>query len=238
MECSIEIRDVTVVLGERVVLKSVSAMLEEKLVCLIGPNGAGKTTLLKTLAGVVRVASGVVRVCGLSPEDARSVVSFVPSSLYVEPFTRVVDVMRAYAYRASSVARFEEALEAVGLPKSTLWRRLGELSDGERRLALLAAALVRKPRVLLLDEPFSHLDLRNQVRVAKLLRLLAESSTLVLYTAHEPTHALVARELLVLKNGSLIAKGPSRLILRASFLREVYEVDFVETGGVPVVLMS
>ncbi|MEM0340336.1 MAG: ABC transporter ATP-binding protein [Acidilobaceae archaeon] len=232
MSCSIVLKNVKVVLGNKEVLKGVTISFNGELSCLMGPNGAGKTTMLKTITGIVRLQEGEVKVCGREPREVRSLISYVPSHLYSEPFSKVSDVMRAYSYGVKDPLSFEEGLEIVGLSTSMLERKMIELSGGEQKLVLIAAALIRKPKVFLLDEPFSSLDLSNQVKIARLLRALQNKSTII-YTAHEPSHASIAQKVVVMKEGSVMAQGNPSSILRSSLLSEVYGVDFLEKGIVP-----
>lgn len=228
LHCSVSVVDVVVEIGGYKVLRGVTFTVEGGLTAIIGPNGAGKTTLLRALAGIIRPSKGYIRVCGLEPGRARKLLSYVPAFLQVDPYARVEDVLKAYMYDSTTNLNPESVLEAFGLGMLA-GRRFNSLSGGEHKLVLIAGALARKPRLLLLDEPFSHLDLANQARIARMLREISRSTTVIM-TVHEPLHASLAEKVGVLSSGELVAFGPPEDVLRKSLLEGVYKVNLVEAG--------
>jgi zinc/manganese transport system ATP-binding protein len=126
----------------------------------------------------------------------------------------------------------EEALEAVGLPRS-VWRlRLGELSGGQLQRVLLARALVHRPPILLLDEPLSAIDPRGRAELAKLIGDLGEEK-LVIVTSHDPVLLLRYTKGVVLLNRKVVAAGPPEEVLRLDMLRKVYGAAVLEVGVHP-----
>jgi len=110
-----------------------------------------------------------------------------------------------------------------------------EISGGERQLVMLARSLAQEPRILLMDEPTSHLDLANKRRLADLVRSLAGEGTTVLFTTHDPEFAAVcADDLLLVSEGSLLAHGRVREVMTAELLTRVF-VTVAEVAGRPVV---
>ncbi|GAB4004438.1 hypothetical protein GCM10029992_49400 [Glycomyces albus] len=179
----LSIEDLTVALGDRPVLESVDLAVEPgETVGLIGPNGAGKTTLLRAVLGLIRSESGTVRVGGDRPEAARPRIGYVPQKhefAWDFPITIAGAVLNARngtrwfgsAGRDDRDAT-EAAMERVGLTE--LRRRpVGELSGGQRQRVLVARALARRPSLLLLDEPFTGVDVPTQELLTDLLTGLA-----------------------------------------------------------------
>jgi iron complex transport system ATP-binding protein len=135
-------------------------------------------------------------------------------------------VLEAYLHNARNPGDPLEILKLFGLERLR-GRRFNSLSSGEHKLVLLAGALARNPRVLLLDEPFSHLDIANQVKVARLIREVSRSITTVI-TVHEPLYASIADLAGVMSSGRLVAFGKPGEVVRRKTLVEVYGVEMEE----------
>lgn len=169
---------------------------------LLGRNGRGKTTLLKCLAGLLTPVEGTIARDGA--------VGYVPQA-FASPFPySVFDVVLMGRARhiglfstptAEDRARAREAIAEIGLD-AFADRRIDTLSGGERQLALIARALAAQAEILLLDEPASALDFRNQAKLLALLRTLSrERGLTILMTTHDPTHALEIADRAVLLHG-------------------------------------
>jgi iron complex transport system ATP-binding protein len=238
---ALEISGLTAGYGARRIIGGLDlpALQPGTVTSLIGPNAAGKTTLLRALAGL-HPASGHVRLGGREllslplAEHARAV-TYMPQSLPQRVALSVLEAV-AGALRASPVegpplsdaalmARALEVIELVGIGHKAL-AGLDHLSGGQRQLASLAQALARGPRVLLLDEPISALDLYYQLRVMKLVRQLAqERGMIVVMVLHDL--AIAARwsdRVVVLHEGRVMADGPPAEAISARVLAEVYKV--------------
>jgi iron complex transport system ATP-binding protein len=130
------------------------------------------------------------------------------------------------------------ALETVGL-SALSQRPVPSLSSGERQLAMLARALAQQPRILLLDEPTSHLDLANARRILQVLRGLVADGKTVLFTTHDPNAAgAVADYVVLLREGRLLAAGPTPAVLTSEHLSATYGVpiEVVMWQGRPLVV--
>lgn len=220
----LDVRSVSVGLGGRPVLHDVDLSVDAgELAGLIGPNGAGKTTLLRSILGLVRVASGQVLVEGRPVRPRRSPVGYVPQRhefAWDFPISVENAVMTGRSGRIGLVRRpglpdwraVNEALERVGM--TGLARRpVGELSGGQRQRVLVARALALQPRVLLLDEPFTGLDLPTQELLTGLFQELAGEGRAVLMTTHDLVGALDTCTRVALLNRTVIADGtPSELL--------------------------
>ena len=210
-----------------------------QVVSLIGPNAAGKTTLLRALAGL-HPAQGSVRLgdrdlLRLPLADHARFVTYMPQSLPQRVALTVLETVVS-ALRASPVdgaigsdqailARAMEVIERVGIGALAM-TGLDHLSGGQRQLASLAQALARGPRILLLDEPISALELHYQLRVMKLVReLAAERGMIALMVLHDLS--IAARwsdRLLVFAAGRLVADGPPAQAITPDILASVYRV--------------
>lgn len=215
--------------GKRAILRDISFELSSgEIFCLLGPNGAGKSTLIKCLAGELAYASGSVRLDGTElsavkrREFARKVAYIPQSAEPVFPLpVRDFVVMGRTPYKAffsqpaaADYSLVDEALEALEISQLA-GTACTELSGGERQLMLFARALVQSPKLLILDEPTSHLDFGNQIKVLKTVRELAKKHGLCVFMAtHAPEHAFMAgTRAAFLNEGSLSAPGtPAQVI--------------------------
>ena len=228
-----------------------------ELVGVIGPNSSGKTTLIRLLTRVLEPASGEIRLEGvpvrrLSRTDLARRVAVVPQGILPQfPFTvGELALMGRYPHdpgryfespRDRSVAR--AAMEATGVLELADMP-LEHLSGGERQRAVIARALAQEPRLLVLDEPTAHLDLRYQVEAAALLRRLnRERGTTVLLVSHDLNLAAEVCDRLVLLNGGRVAAiGGPEAVLDETLLAAVFGcavvVDKNETTRRPVVRLT
>lgn len=213
--------------GSRTVLCGVDLVVPEgTLTAILGASGSGKTTLLRVIMGLVEADAGTVAVDGSIMADAKRVnvrtdrrsVGYVAQEGALFPHVTVgvnvgFGLSRTERRRGSRTA---EVLELVGLDDSYSRRRPQELSGGEQRRVALARALAPRPRLVLLDEPFSGLDaaLRVDTREAVLHALAEEGATAVLVT-HDQAEALsMGREVAVLREGRLAQSATPTALYR------------------------
>lgn len=161
-----------------------------EFVCIVGPNGGGKTTLLKLILGLLRPQSGIIRVLGMDPREARPRVGYVPQHARLDPQfpASALDVVlmgRLGSASAFGMYRREDrnaataALADVGI--ADLARRsFASLSGGQQRRVLIARALTCSPELLLLDEPTANLDMQIQHEFYELLHQLHQRLTIVM----------------------------------------------------------
>jgi manganese/iron transport system ATP-binding protein len=227
----LQIEGLAVELGGRQVLHGVDLTLTDgEQVGLIGPNGAGKTTLLRALLGLVATSRGVIAVGGRTPREARGSIGYVPQRhefVWDYPVDVRTAVMTGRTHRIGWLRRpgvedraaVVEALERVDL--SDLRKRpIGELSGGQRQRVLVARALALRPKLLLLDEPFTGLDVPTQEILTRLFRDLTAEGTAILMTTHDLPAAADTCSRLCLLNETVIADGsPDELRDPAVWLR-------------------
>jgi len=223
------------------VLSGVGLAVEAgQFVSLLGPNGAGKTTLLRTLSRHLKPVSGRVRVCGQDLQAMRaidlarvmavgltdparppllSVFEFAALGRY--PHTGFMG--RLAPVDVEVVMSALAAVAADGLAD----RPVDQLSDGERQKAVLARALAQEPKILLLDEPTAHLDLKHRVEVMGILRGLCRSRGLaVLASLHDvDIAAKVSDRVLLVKDGRTVDDGLPEKVLTSAAVVALYDFD-------------
>ena len=182
---------------------------------VVGPAGAGKTTLLETIAGVVPVMAGKIVLGGddltAAPPEARRL-SIVYQHAYLFPH---LSVRANVEYGATSAAVVDDMCERFGVT-ALFDRSVESLSGGERQLVALARALVRRPEVLLLDEPFSALDPRTRNAARRVLRTIYyERRFTVLHVTHDFAEAgLLGDGASVIDRGRIVQKGTPEEVFR------------------------
>jgi manganese/iron transport system ATP-binding protein len=227
---------VGVTLGGRPAVEHAHLSLDEgELLGLLGPNGAGKTTLLRAVLGLVPLTGGQVLIDGLPPARARHLIGYVPqrhefawdfpidiAGAVLSGRTRSIGWLRRP--RSADRAAVDEALELVGL--ADLRRRpIGELSGGQRQRVLVARALVSRPRLLLLDEPFTGVDVPTQELLNDLFGRLAADGRGLLMTTHDLAAAARTCTRVALLNRTVVAEGGPELLSDPEQMLRAFGLD-------------
>jgi iron complex transport system ATP-binding protein len=211
-----------------------------EFVGVLGPNGSGKSTLVKALSRVLRPASGRVLLDGadvwrLGPRAVARKVAVVPQDAPAPfDFTALEVVLMGRSPHLSRLAA--EGVEDLRIAREAMertdtWafagRPITQLSGGERQRVTLARALAQEPRLLLLDEPTSHLDLGYQMEtLERLAALNAESGTTLLAVLHDLNLAAAfCARVVLLSEGRIVADGSPDAVLTQERLRDVYRVE-------------
>jgi manganese/iron transport system ATP-binding protein len=207
------------------------------ITALVGVNGAGKSTLFKAIMGFVRTGAGSISILGLPVAEAlkKNLVAYVPQAEEVDwSFPVLVEdvvMMGRYGHmnmlripRAEDHAAVRAALERVGMSEFSK-RQIGELSGGQRKRVFLARALAQNGQVILLDEPFTGVDVKTEEAIITLLRALREEGRVMLVSTHNLGSVPEFCERTVLVKGTVLASGPTEKV----FTRENLEGAF---GGV------
>lgn len=215
------------------------ALATGDVLALLGPNGGGKTTLLKTLLGLLAPQSGEVRLgdrrlASLTSRERARLIAYVPQ-FHIATFAFTVEavVLMGRTAHGNLFSRPSSADRAIAL---RVLERFGiahlrerpytMISGGERQLVLLARALAQEPQFVVLDEPTASLDFGNQGKVMNEIRALAKSGHGVLFTTHDPNHALRAADrAFLLRDGTRIADGPVAAVLNREQLETLYQTS-------------
>ena len=228
--------------GGRQILGDVSLTIGHgEFVAVLGPNGAGKSTLMKAILGLVPLSTGSVNVLGRPPQQARTRIGYLPQRQSFDAATRVrgTDLVtlgldgarggvplaltpRARRRRAAERRRIDEVIALVGAG-AYADRAIGELSGGEQQRLLIATALVRRPELLILDEPLDSLDLPNQAAVAGLIRRIASAEDVaVLLVAHDVNPLAAYLDRVVYLAGGRALCGEVEEVITAETLSDLY----------------
>mgnify|MGYP000283040936 CR=1 FL=1 len=220
---------------------------------IIGPNGAGKSTLLRSLAGLTRLPPGSVFIDGrdlsaVKGGERAALVSYVPQEHTAALNFRVFDfiLMGRSGYLGifstpsrSDYQKTEEVIAYLGL-EALAGRKCLELSSGERRIVLIARALVQDSNLILLDEPTTFLDLKHEMEIISLLKKLAVDRGKTIITSLHSLDLIprLADFLVMIKNGRILAAGETGEVFRSELLASLFDfpVRVVEAEGQPLLL--
>lgn len=191
------------------------------ITALVGVNGSGKSTLFKAIMGFVRLARGEIRVLGIPVEQAlrRNLIAYVPQSEEVDwNFPVLVEdvvMMGRYGHmnmmrmaRAADRTAVTDALARVGM-SDFRHRQIGELSGGQKKRVFLARALAQDGRVILLDEPFTGVDVKTEDAIIDLLRALRDEGRVMLVSTHNLGSVPEFCDRTVLLKNTVLAYGPT-----------------------------
>ncbi len=213
MPITAQLETVSKLYGTFAALRKVSLTLEAgHCYVLLGENGAGKSTLLRILAGLLRPSYGTLTIFGTTAEDARDRIGYMSHAPMLYDEYTAVENLRYFSdlYRTRPCLTPEEALRSVGLDPA-LTRTVGQYSQGMRQRTSLARVLISQPELLLLDEPFSNMDIGSAHQMLQLLaRIKAEQRTIVLTTHQRELAEPLADSLITLVAGSVseMVRGP------------------------------
>jgi ABC-2 type transport system ATP-binding protein len=217
VDATVEVGDVSVWFGPKVALSELSCSFGAGVTGLLGPNGAGKTTLMRAIVGLTGVNQGTIRVDGRDPRRDRAVHGLValvpedeavPAGLTARQFVHYVADLHRVADRSAP----EQALSSVGMLDAAD-RRVDGFSKGMRQRTKVAAALVKGPRVLVLDEPLNGADPVQRVHLIDLFKRLGSEGRTVIVSSHVLNEVeRMAERVIVLMHGRLAAAGDRRAI--------------------------
>ncbi len=195
--------------GRFAALRGVSAEFDGgKFHVILGDNGAGKTTLLRALAGLAHPTRGTISILGKSPQDACRDIGYMahPSLLYDE--MSGMENLRYFArlYDIADDSRCEEAIRLVRLDPE-LRRPVGQYSQGMRQRMSLARAMLHDPKILLLDEPFSNVDVHSAREMVGLLTDMRDGGKTIFVVTHQaPLLEGVADEFVWMQDGKIVER--------------------------------
>jgi zinc/manganese transport system ATP-binding protein len=221
----ISLDGVTVELGGRVIFNDVSFLVEKgEFVAVLGPNGAGKTTLLKLLLGLLKPAKGEIRVLGAVPHRGDDNIGYAPQHRVLETdlALRARDVvgfgLDGNKWGIGFGGRARDALIDAALKEVDAYRfaeaPIGRLSGGEQQRLLIAQALITNPKILLLDEPLSNLDINHAQEIIALLTQIAKHrGVTIMLVSHDINPLLpVVNRVLYFARGHSVIGTPDEII--------------------------
>jgi manganese/iron transport system ATP-binding protein len=233
---SLSVRNLTVTYNNGfTAVRDASFELDPGTICaLVGVNGSGKSTIFKAVMGFVRPAAGEVWLCGMPVGEAikRNIIAYVPQSEEIDwnfpVLVQDVVMMGRYGHmnflRLPSRAdqyKVDQALERVGM-SAFRSRQIGELSGGQKKRVFLARALAQEGRIMLLDEPFTGVDVKTEVAIIALLRELRASGHLILISTHNLGSVPEFCDQVVLINRMVLAAGPTSQVFTQANLERAF----------------
>ncbi len=236
---NVVIRDLQFSYGSKDVLKNINIRADAgKILTVIGPNGSGKTTLLKCIAGLLKPKKGYVelnerKISTYKKEELAKLIGYVPQEISHGGVLTVFETVLLGRCLDLSWRVSDEDLDIVlriledfGIQKFAS-RNINELSGGERQHVFIAQSLVTEPKVLIMDEPISNLDLRHQLEILDLVKNWTKKNNIVAFIAMHDLNmaARFSDELVVLNGGENFAFGEPKSVLTTEMIRLVYGVN-------------
>ena len=212
-----------------------------EILAILGPNGAGKTTMLRCITGMLRWKSGKSLldeedIASMAPRKLWSKVAYVPQAKSVSSAYTALEMVLLgrsshlnvfQAPKQSDVDKAMEVLAFLGIEKLA-HKKCSEVSGGELQMILIAKALASEPEVLILDEPESNLDFKNQLVVLDAMSNLAARGMACIFNTHYPAHALQrAQKSLILSKGGKYVFGDTLSVVTEENIRKAFGVDAV-----------
>ncbi len=240
----LELHHVTVVYGGHLALEDVTVQVPHGArAAVVGPNGAGKSTLFKALMGLVPLRAGQIFIHGQPLGAHHDCVAYVPQREEVDwrfPVT-VADVVMMGRYGhlgwlrrpdAHDRAIVQRSLEQLGIAELAE-RPIGDLSGGQQRRTFLARALAQEPHILLMDEPFTGIDVATLETTLQVLDRLRDAQVTVLLSTHDLNLAATYFDRVILLNRRLIHYGPPEEVLTPETITETFggQVFWLEPRG-------
>ena len=229
--------------GQKVILHDIDLSVKEgEYVSIIGPNGAGKSTLLKCLNRIIKGGHGSIELFGkdlqeYSQKELGRLIGYVSQTReQVFPYTVSEFVLMArYPYLSplSRVSKEDTRVveEALSMTNTTDFahRKVSTLSGGERQKVYLAGALAQQPKILLLDEPTTHLDPRYHADIQQTIsKICVRLKMTILHVTHDFSHiAFWSRKVIAIKGGRVHSIGTPDEILTRDRLKDIFETDFL-----------
>ncbi|WP_444668252.1 energy-coupling factor ABC transporter ATP-binding protein [Cereibacter changlensis] len=215
----------------RVILSELSTTLVEQRIGILGRNGSGKTSLLRLIAGLIAPTTGAVTVDGLRPEKDRREMLSALGILFQNPDHQIifptVEEELAFGLRQQGRTPAEAqaaALAALARHGRSHWAKapVATLSQGQRHFLCLLSILVMEPRTILLDEPFTALDLPTQIRLTRQLAALPQR---LITITHDPALLAGYDRVIWLENGRILRDGPAKPVIAE------YKSDMTRLGA-------
>ncbi len=237
---AIELKNVNIKFNENPVLKDINLTIEENdFMAIIGPNGGGKSTLLKIILGILKPDSGEVQIFGRKPEDARQLMGYLPQKVSfdhdfpIDVFHTVLSGRYHGLFKGHT--KDDEIAVIKALKDVNMFdfkdRQISRLSGGQMQRVFIARAIVREPKILLMDEPMASIDPEMQNSFYSLLSRLKNEMTIIL-VSHDVGTVSTQVDKIACLNSTLYFHGPVEDA--AEGLEELYKCPIeLITHGIP-----
>jgi iron complex transport system ATP-binding protein len=222
------------------VIKNISFEIEtSKLVAIIGANGSGKSTLLRNMSGYLKPRSGTISVCGkkleeLSIKERARYIGYLPQDNNVDFDFNCLDIVMMgrmpYLKRFQRENSDDRQVVKESMDLTNTWhfrdKSITNLSGGERQRVFISRALAQSPKILLMDEPITYLDIKYQLEILMLLKQLCSKGILSIAVLHDINLALqFCDEIIMIHWGEIIAKGEPRAVITSNNIKVAFDVD-------------
>ena len=250
----IEVKDLCFSYGNKRILDGVNVTFDEPgLYCIVGPNGVGKSTLVKCILGIYKIESGSILLDGhdlseFTPKDLAQVIGFVPvtsSDIFSMSVLDTVMMGRYPHQKMGMPSEFDwkivkRALNMMNVRHLAL-SDMDELSAGQLQKVVLAKGIAQQPRVLLLDEPTSNLDIKHQVNVTRLLKTVSEErKMMVIMICHDLNIAAkYSDSIIIMHDGGIYSVGAPSDVITPENIETVYGVKckVIDDLGKPHIIL-
>lgn len=236
MKKIININDFTVKLNNKTILENINLTLHgPKIIALVGANGAGKSTLFKSIMGIINPSDGNIIINGKNPKDAlkNNLISYVPQieevdwnfPLLVEELVMMgrynhMNIFRKVSIKDKRIVK--ESLDSVQM-NEFINSQIGELSGGQKKRIFIARALAQESKILLLDEPFSGVDINTEESLSMLFRSLVDRGCLIIVSTHNLGSVPRFCDEVILLDKKLLAYGPVKKIFTEDNLKKTFK---------------
>ena len=235
MKKIIDINNFTVKFNNKTILENINLTLGgSKIIALVGANGAGKSTLFKSIMGIINPRDGNIIINGKNPKDAlkNNLISYVPQieevdwnfPLLVEELVMMgrynhMNIFRKVSFKDSRIVK--ESLDFVQMNEFKN-SQIGELSGGQKKRIFIARALAQESKILLLDEPFSGVDINTEESLSMLFRSLVDRGCLIIVSTHNLGSVPRFCDEVILLDKKLLAYGPVKKIFTEDNLKKTF----------------
>jgi len=240
---AIQINNLSFGFNGRLVLENLNfKIMQGEYVSIIGPNGAGKSTLLKCLNRILKTSRGQIEIMGkalenYSQKELGKVISYVPQNKETMLYNTVYEfvMMGRFPYlnpfspiSSTDKQAVEQALVMTGL-QDLRNRLIKQLSGGQQQKVYLAAGLAQGPRILLLDEPTTHLDPQNHVEIQHMIADISKKMQItILHVTHDLNHIFYwSQRILAMKDKKIVYSGSPSEVMTGENLKNLFEADFL-----------
>ena len=226
--------------GKKEVLKGLNfSVFESKVIGIIGSNGSGKTTLLKNISGYLKPTFGNIfiedrNIRELSIKEKARYISYVPQDIRCDfQFTCYDIVMMGrmpFLKRFQSESQKDKDIVKRSMEMTNTWQfrdtMINQLSGGEKQRVYIARALAQEPKILLMDEPISHLDIKYQIEILSFVKELSKRGILVIAVLHDINLASqFCHEILIMKKGKLMDLGSPNKVITPENIKSAFSID-------------